>query len=192
MADPNPMALTPSPARTPFISDPMEEIAYGPSAWLWDYLRRSGQRGYFLPLSGGADSSSTATLVAIMCQRVVEEMKNGTERSKATTLADIRKITKRPNYTPKDWKDLCGKIFVTCYMASKYSGDETRARATQLAEEIGAIHTSIFIDDITDALQGTFKKVEFHTEKLSKAQMKTDPKMEGSWWENIALQNIQA
>mmetsp|Transcript_22894 Transcript_22894/g.65448 ORF Transcript_22894/g.65448 Transcript_22894/m.65448 type:complete len:363 (-) Transcript_22894:363-1451(-) len=47
----------------------MEEIALGPSGWLWDYLRRSGQRGYFLPLSGGADSSSTAALVAALWGR---------------------------------------------------------------------------------------------------------------------------
>jgi len=33
---------------------------------LWDYLRRSGQRGYFLPLSGGADSSSTAAPLDLM------------------------------------------------------------------------------------------------------------------------------
>merc|ERR1711920_566790 len=39
----------------------------------------------------------------------------------------------------------------------------------------------------------TFEKLEFHTDKLSKAQMKTKPKMEGgTWMENIALQNIQA
>lgn len=31
---------------------PEEEIAYGPACWLWDYLRRSGASGYFLPLSG--------------------------------------------------------------------------------------------------------------------------------------------
>ena len=30
-----------SPVIKPFLHDPMEEIAYGPSAWLWDYLRRS-------------------------------------------------------------------------------------------------------------------------------------------------------
>mmetsp|Transcript_35903 Transcript_35903/g.120069 ORF Transcript_35903/g.120069 Transcript_35903/m.120069 type:complete len:90 (-) Transcript_35903:1242-1511(-) len=67
----------------------MEEIALGPSGWLWDYLRRSGQRGYFLPLSGGADSSSTAALVAIMCQRVVEELGAGSERSRSRVLADV-------------------------------------------------------------------------------------------------------
>jgi len=33
---------------------------------MWDYLRRSGARGFFIPLSGGADSSAVATLVASM------------------------------------------------------------------------------------------------------------------------------
>lgn len=39
---------------------PEEEISLGPACWLWDYLRRSGQGGFFLALSGGVDSSSTA------------------------------------------------------------------------------------------------------------------------------------
>lgn len=48
------------------IIDPMQEIAGGPALWLWDQLRRTGARGFFLPLSGGADSSSTAAIVASM------------------------------------------------------------------------------------------------------------------------------
>ena len=44
-----------------------EEIAFGPACWLWDYLRRSGQSGFFLPLSGGMDSSSVACIVYSMC-----------------------------------------------------------------------------------------------------------------------------
>ena len=95
----------------------MEEIALGPSGWLWDYLRRSGQRGYFLPLSGGADSSTTACMVAVMCQRVLHELKHGSARSKAQVLADVRRVTKRPSYTPSSWRDLCGKLFVTCSLA---------------------------------------------------------------------------
>lgn len=47
---------------------PEEEIALGPAAWLWDYLRRSGAAGFLLPMSGGADSSSTAAIVGSMCQ----------------------------------------------------------------------------------------------------------------------------
>lgn len=50
------------------IHSPEEEIALGPACWLWDYLRRSGASGFLLPLSGGADSSSTAAIVGSMCQ----------------------------------------------------------------------------------------------------------------------------
>lgn len=43
------------------------EIHLGPSCYLWDYLKRSGGMGYFLPLSGGADSGSSALIVYNMC-----------------------------------------------------------------------------------------------------------------------------
>ena len=32
---------------------PEQEISLGPACWMWDYLRRSGMAGFFLPLSGG-------------------------------------------------------------------------------------------------------------------------------------------
>lgn len=51
---------------------PEEEIALGPSCWLWDYLRRSGASGFLLPLSGGADSSAVAAIVGCMCQLVIK------------------------------------------------------------------------------------------------------------------------
>jgi NAD+ synthase (glutamine-hydrolysing) len=52
---------------------PFEEIKYGPACWLWDYLRRSNQNGFFLPLSGGIDSCSTALIVFSMCCLVYEK-----------------------------------------------------------------------------------------------------------------------
>jgi NAD+ synthase (glutamine-hydrolysing) len=64
----------PQPLR---LHTPEEECAYGPACWLWDYLRRSGAAGFFLPLSGGADSSATATIVSVMCHLVVEAAKAG-------------------------------------------------------------------------------------------------------------------
>ena len=190
------MGMVPSTPRPPAIHPPMEEIAYGPSGWLWDYLRRSGQRGYFLPLSGGADSSTTATMVAIMCQRVLEELNSSeaTERSKEQALADVRKLTRLPDYTPASWQELCGKLFVTCYMASEYSGDETRQRAELLAEQIGAVHTSILIDDLTTGIRDTFAKVAVHSGRAPDAPpVRSEPQMEGgTQTENLALQNIQA
>ena len=49
----------------------------GPACWMWDYLRRSGQGGYFLPLSGGIDSSSSACIVASMCHLVCKAVNDG-------------------------------------------------------------------------------------------------------------------
>eukprot|EP00434_Breviolum_minutum_P013366 symbB.v1.2.011777.t2/scaffold750.1/size323489/29 len=187
-----PLTIAESQPIEPKIVGPMEEIAYGPSAWLWDYLRRSGQRGYFLPSSGGADSSSTAALVGIMCQRVFQELTEGTERSKGAVLADIRKVTKRPFYTPPSWQDLCGKIFVTCYMASEHSGSETRNRAANLAKQLGANHTSIAIRPITDAIVKVFQQCHFEGTKIEKSKVKSDAVWNASGTEDIALQNIQA
>lgn len=56
---------------------PEEEIALGPACWMWDYLRRSGSCGYFLPLSGGIDSCATAVLVHSMCRLVVTDIEQG-------------------------------------------------------------------------------------------------------------------
>ncbi|KAF7235783.1 hypothetical protein EG68_12080 [Paragonimus skrjabini miyazakii] len=49
---------------------PEEEIALGPSLWLWDMLRRSKSAGFFLCLSGGLDSASVACLVFSLCNQV--------------------------------------------------------------------------------------------------------------------------
>ena len=53
------------------------------------------------------------------------------------TLKDVRQIVADPQYTPTDPRELCGRIFTTCYMASDNSSTETRERAAHLAEEIG-------------------------------------------------------
>lgn len=32
-------SLVPSPATTIFYHKPVEEIAFGPASWMWDYIR---------------------------------------------------------------------------------------------------------------------------------------------------------
>ncbi len=58
---------------------PEEEIAFGPACFLWDYLRRSRQHGFFLALSGGRDSASVACIVYSMCRLVCDAVKKGTK-----------------------------------------------------------------------------------------------------------------
>ncbi|KAK3533658.1 hypothetical protein QTP70_024032 [Hemibagrus guttatus] len=56
---------------------PEEEISLGPACWLWDYLRRSGQAGFLLPLSGGVDSASSACIIYSMCVLICQAVKDG-------------------------------------------------------------------------------------------------------------------
>uniref|UniRef100_A0A803Y7T3 Glutamine-dependent NAD(+) synthetase n=1 Tax=Meleagris gallopavo TaxID=9103 RepID=A0A803Y7T3_MELGA len=107
---------------------PEEEICLGPACWLWDYLRRSRQAGFLLPLSGGIDSSATACIVYSMCHQVCLAVKNGN----AEVLADARRIVHDETYVPQDPREFCKLVFTTCYMASENSSQDTRNRAKLL------------------------------------------------------------
>jgi len=179
LSDPK-MFLAASPSFQWQYHAPEEEILLGPACWLWDYLRRSGQGGFFVPLSGGVDSSSTAVLVFSMCVLVVEAVARGEE----TVLADVRRITGDPGYAPTDPQELCNRIFVTCYMGTENSSDETKSRAKKLASQIGSYHLSIVIDTAVKAVLGIFSVATGQFPKFSVRG--------GSTRENLALQNVQA
>ncbi|KAL3883279.1 hypothetical protein ACJMK2_029562 [Sinanodonta woodiana] len=159
---------------------PEEEISLGPASWLWDYLRRSNQGGFFLPLSGGIDSSSTACIVASMCSLICNAIRDGD----VMVLSDIRRIVGDPHYAPDDPQELCSRVFTTCYMGSENSSQETRNNAAALAKQIGSFHLSISIDIAVAAALSVFTSA-----------LKLVPKFRvhgGSPRENLALQNVQA
>ncbi|KAH0620827.1 hypothetical protein JD844_021630 [Phrynosoma platyrhinos] len=79
-----------------------EEISLGPACWLWDYLRRSKQGGFLLPLSGGVDSSATACIVYSMCRQVCFAVENGNQN----VLDDVHKIVNDETYIPKESQEL--------------------------------------------------------------------------------------
>lgn len=160
---------------------PEEEIGFGPACWLWDYLRRSRTNGYLLPLSGGADSSSVAAIVGIMCDFVFKAVQEGDRH----VIEDVRRVARYgEDELPTSARELCSRIFFTFYLGSKNSSDETRNRAQRLAEEVGATHHSVNIDKVTE----TFESMAFDVFD-KKPQFKLHG---GSETENLALQNIQA
>ena len=103
---------------------PVEEISLAPALWLWDYLRRSGARGFFIPLSGGADSASVAAIVASMAREVLKQAKKDKE-----CLADLRKVVKDPNFTPDRFEDIVRRILVTSYLGTANSSEDTKSRS---------------------------------------------------------------
>uniref|UniRef100_A0A8B9FJH4 Glutamine-dependent NAD(+) synthetase n=1 Tax=Amazona collaria TaxID=241587 RepID=A0A8B9FJH4_9PSIT len=159
---------------------PEEEISLGPACWLWDYLRRSKQAGFLLPLSGGIDSSATACIVYSMCHQVCLAVKNGN----ADVLADVCRIVNDETYVPEDPREFCKRIFTTCYMASENSSQDTCNRAKLLAEQIGSYHINLNIDAAVKAVVGIFSMVTGRTPLFSV--------FGGSKRENLALQNVQA
>lgn len=159
---------------------PEEEISLGPACWLWDYLRRSGQAGFLLPLSGGIDSSATACIVYSMCLQVCLAVKNGNSQA----LEDVRRVVCDITYTPQEPTELCGRIFTTCYMASENSSQDTCNRAKELAKQIGSYHINLNIDMAVKAMVGIFSTV---TGKWPQFRVNG-----GSSRENLALQNVQA
>ncbi|CAL1540924.1 unnamed protein product [Lymnaea stagnalis] len=172
--------LTDSKAVTFRLLSPEEEIRLGPACWLWDYLRRSGQGGYFLPLSGGIDSSSTACVVASMCHLICEAVNLGNKN----VLGDIQRITGQSDYVPTDPRELANRLFMTCYMGSENSSTETKNYAAELADQIGSYHMGIAIDIAVDALLKIFSTA-FGIIPKFKAHG-------GSLRENLAMQNVQA
>ena len=178
----HPSSLRSSVPIEPRTHIPEEEIAYGPACWLWDYLRRSGAAGYFIPLSGGADSGAVATLVGSMCQLVAKAIR---EKDAAVT-RDVGQWL-AANETPDIFSDPCvlaNRLLYTCYIGTANSSRETRKRAKQLAEQIGSYHLDINMDGLVNALQSLFTRI---TAKKPKFKVEG-----GSYQENQSLQNIQA
>ena len=73
-------------------------------------------------------------------------------------LSDIRRLVADPGYTPTDPKELCNRIFVTLYMGTKNSSEETKNRAALLASQIGSHHMSITIDKAVSAMMEIFSE----------------------------------
>ncbi|KUI57806.1 Glutamine-dependent NAD(+) synthetase [Cytospora mali] len=163
------------------ILDPMEEIANAQAVFLWQYLTRTNSPGYFLPLSGGLDSSTVALFVYSMARMVLQAINNGEQ----TVLNDLRRVTGEKDFVPATPEDIVSRLFHTCYMGTVNSGEETRSRAERLAKRFGAYHSDIKIDDAVTA----------HENIISQTLGGFRPKYSiegGSPAENLARQNIQA
>ena len=85
------------------IKSPSEEIALGPSAYLWDFLKKTGAAGYFLPLSGGADSSATACIIHNMSLQVFNAIVHD---KNPEILAHVRKLVNDADFIPTKPQDI--------------------------------------------------------------------------------------
>lgn len=178
-----PVTLDPTLPKTLNIHCPEEECCLGPACWLWDYLRRSGAAGFFLPLSGGADSSSVAAIVGAMCHLVFEAIQKDPD---GTTASDCRKVCRveDTSWLPSSPQDLANYVLHTTFMGTENSSENTLSRAKRLGEAVGSYHMSIKIDLMVEAVIRVFTMTTNRTPRFSVHG--------GTNAEDLALQNIQA
>lgn len=150
------------------------EFARATSLGLFDYLRKSRTKGFTLSLSGGADSSSIAVLVA-------EMVRNGVENLGESIFLNDLNLTNLDFDTdkqPERNKKIVSQLLTTAYQRTKNSSKDTLESAQSLAESLGATFYNWAIDNI----------VKENTDIIQKAIER-----ELNWTnDDIALQNIQA
>lgn len=124
-----------------------QEIHLYVSLWMWDYLRRSQMIGFMMPLSGGLDSSSVATLVYSMCKHLHSNLGNNIEIQ--NYFETVHKIpTSELTTKLGSAKDICKRILKCCYLSTRYSSETTLRRARLLSEAVGADFTCMSLQDV--------------------------------------------
>jgi NAD+ synthase (glutamine-hydrolysing) len=123
-----------------------EEFARAASLALFDYLRKSKAKGFVLSLSGGADSSLCAILVAEMVRRAVKELGWDT----------FCKKLNRPDL--KNEKEAMAALLTCAYQGTRNSSSTTLEAARELALSIGAGFHHWLIDDEVNAYEQIIEK----------------------------------
>lgn len=150
-----------------------EEFARAVALGLFDYMRKTRSNGYVVSLSGGADSSAVACLIALSLRFARAEM-GPALFSKTLEYLDNAVIADE-NATDKE---IINQLLVCVYQATRNSGEVTYNAAQHLATALGSEFHRWEIDDIVCSYRSLIE--ESQGRKLT--------------WErdDITLQNIQA
>ena len=141
-----------------------EEFWRAVSSGLWDSLKKARVNGFVVSLSGGADSGSVATLVALMLRRACNELDRDS----------IQRVL-GPGET---YQDYISKVLTCIYQSTCNSSEATFEAASNLCEGLGI---EINILDI----EPLHTKIKTSIEEITQINL--------NWAEHdIALQNIQA
>lgn len=151
----------------PHFDSQNEEFTQAASLALFDYMRKSRSGGFVLSLSGGADSSTIATLCAEVVSRGINEL--GTERFVEKCGTQLKSGNKQ---------ELVSQLLTTAYQGTINSSDATYQSAKKLAESLGAVFYAWEIDKEVTEYRSTIEKTIGR---------------ELTWeQDDITLQNIQA
>ena len=171
-------SCTSAPALNADEQDKETEFSEALTLGLFDYLRKSKNKAFALSLSGGADSSLCAVMVAQMVRRSIHALGPEAVNRKLCVFSEdeFSKTSK------KDFEEVAQlftkKLLICAYQSTKNSSEATLQAAQKLADELGAEFMCWSVEE----------EAASYVEKAEKALGRTLN------WErdDIALQNIQA
>ncbi len=147
-----------------------EEFARAISLSLFDYMRRSYSRGFVISLSGGADSTACACLVALMVRFATDALGVDGFKERLSYYTELADATTVP--------ELVERMLVCVYQATRNSGEVTTNAARTVA---AAIHAEFMHLDVDGLVERYVALVEGGIDR------------ELTWeTDDLALQNIQA
>ena len=147
-----------------------EEFTRAVALGLFDYMRKSHSQGFVVSSSGGADSSATACLVALMAELASGELGREAFCDALDHVPALREA--------EGLHDRVRCLLLCVYQATKNSSRSTRDAATGLAEALGAQIACLEIDGLVETYVEEIERVLGR-----KLAWETD---------DVALQNIQA
>jgi NAD+ synthase (glutamine-hydrolysing) len=146
-----------------------EEFTRAVALGLFDYLRKSGSRGFAVSLSGGADSAAVSCLVALAVHFAVAQL--GLDGVKAK----LPHIDLAGADSPRA---LVGRLLTCVYQSTRNSGPVTREAARAVAAAVGARFFELDVDAMVEGYVGIASRAIGR--KLTWSR------------DDVALQNIQA
>jgi NAD+ synthase (glutamine-hydrolysing) len=164
---------TESREAAPWESSPAikeEEFTRAVALALFDYVRKSRSQGCVVSLSGGADSTACALLVARMIEFAIAEIGVAGLLEK---LAHVGGLAEQA-----DPRDIVRRLLACVYQPTRNSGDVTRHAAQSVAEALGAEYFEFNVDAVVQE----YRRIVAAAIGRS-LDWQTD---------DIALQNIQA
>jgi NAD+ synthase (glutamine-hydrolysing) len=147
-----------------------EEFARAIALGLFDYCRKSRSHGFIVSLSGGADSSAVACLVALMVRFAVAELGFDGLAHKFLHVEGLSRLVSE--------RELVSALLTTAYQATKNSSSVTRDAAATVARALGSTHHELDVDALVTAYVSAVEGALGRTLEWQR--------------DDLALQNIQA
>jgi NAD+ synthase (glutamine-hydrolysing) len=155
-----------------------EEFTRCVTMGLFDYLRKTRSQGFVISISGGADSSAVACLVALTVMRAVQELG---QDGVAQALGHIPEIETLPGYT-----GLIRKLLVCAYQATENSSENTLKAAKRLCRDLKIPFLALDVDHLYKSyvklISGALdRQLDWRTDDLALQNIQARVRAPGIW-----------